>query len=790
MSLQRIIWSSIAALAVVAIAMPANAQTGANVAASKHNLSVTGPGSVTSDESQTCVFCHTPHAATASPGAPLWNRQLSAQTYTTYMSSSIDAETIAGQLAQPGGSSRLCLSCHDGSLAIGTVNVSGGQQNVTFNMTGTGAGGEMPAGAGTQTGYTRNLGTDLTNDHPISLTFDTSLAIADGELRNPANSPEIGLRSPGVRPMFPLEPTGPANEAQMQCASCHDPHLPDTGGEPRKFLRGNRLQQVDPVGEFDADNDIVCLGCHDKEGWVGSAHASSATADETYTAGAASQREFPANTQVWQAACLNCHDTHTVHGARRLLRDGTDSGAVPKSGGNSAIEETCYQCHSASSAVTNTAGDVKDIASDFALARHMPINNNDQRAATEAHDIEDADFTEARASLGRNEPLNRHAECTDCHNPHRALRNSLFNGTGNPAEGTHAHGNGHTNLASGALAGTSGVEPIYGDSPFLSLPVAYEVKRGVETGTDVTAPHVTREYQVCLKCHSDYGYDDNTIYPVGDRPDLGASGGGTPFGTNNMEQYTNQAMEFQAPLGDQGEPGPIHRSWHPVIEATGRDAATRRMSDTTDMFLAPWNGANIGSQTMYCSDCHGANTADGTVVPSGNDPWGPHGSNNVFILKGTWSSTNSDSASTICFRCHSRSNYATDVNDGDGPEFASGFGGPTNVNLHHEHAKRVGGGVDLKCNWCHVAVPHGWKNKAFLVNLNDVGPEAGLPPNTEVPINDDNATYNIGPYYMNAKLKVRTWRESGTWRSQDCGSASSSPSTGNQWMKDVCDPPP
>ena len=790
MSPRRVLRIGIAALVVLSAAAPLSAQDRANVRESKHNLSVTGPGTVTSDESQVCVFCHTPHGATNAPGAPLWNRQLSTETYTTYTSSSLDAETIAGQLQQPGGSSRLCLSCHDGSLAIGTVNVSGGQQNVTFNMTGTGAGGEMPAGAGLLTGYTRNLGTDLTNDHPISLTFDTTLATVDGELRNPATSPEIGLRSPGVRPEFPLEATGPSNEAQMQCASCHDPHLPDTGGQPRKFLRGNRLQQVDPAGTFDIDNDIVCLGCHEKEGWVGSAHASSVVADEVYTAGAATQREFPANTQVWQAACLNCHDTHTVFGARRLLRDGTDSAAVPKSGGNSAIEETCYQCHSATPAVTNTNGEVKNIASDFALANHMPINNTDQQAPTEAHDIVDSDFIESREKLGLTQPQNRHAECTDCHNPHRVMRNSLFNGTGDPTASAHAHGSGHTNLASGALAGAWGVEPVYGNTEFLELPAAYEVKRGTGPGTDVTAPHVTREYQVCLKCHSDYGYDDNTVYPIGTRPDLGTSGGGTPPGTNNMLQYTNQAMEFQAPLGDQGEPGGNHRSWHPVIEATGRDAVTRNMSATTDMFLSPWDGANIGSQTMYCSDCHGSNTADGTVVPSGGAPWGPHGSNNVFILKGTWSSADSDNASTICFRCHSRANYATDVNDGDGAQFASGFGGTRNVNLHHEHAKRVGGGTNLKCNWCHVAVPHGWKNKAFLVNLNDVGPEAGLAPGTEVPIGGDNDTYNQGPYYMNAKLKVINWRASGTWRVQDCGSASNTPSSGQDWMKDVCDPPP
>jgi len=780
--------TSLFAIAVVTtgITVLANAQSGGNVAASKHNLSASGPGPVqATSESQVCVFCHTPHGASAAPGAPLWNRQFTTQTYTPYTSSSLDAETIAGQLDQPAGSSKVCLSCHDGTLAIGTVNVAGGQQNVTFSMVGVGAGGEMPAGSGTQTGFTRNLGIDLRNDHPISLTYDTTLSTADGELRDPATTADIALRQSGVRPLFPLEPTGPSNEQQLQCATCHDPHLPDPGGSaPQKFLRLNRLQQAPPGAGFNSTSDIVCLGCHEKDGWFDSAHASQTAADETYLTSAAAQREFPDALPVWQAACLNCHDTHTVHGARRLLREATDSASTPKAGGNPALEETCFQCHGNAPVVSNTAGDLRNIEADFALARHMPITSLDQAAGAEVHDITDADFVETRTSLGRTDPLNRHAECTDCHNPHRAMKNALFNGMGSTTAATHDHASGHTNLASGALRGSWGVEPAYGSTTFLSLPMSYEIVKGLGTSTASGSSHVTREYQVCLKCHSDYGYDDNGVYPIGTRPDLGDSGGGTPAGTNNLQQYTNQAMEFQAPLVDRGEPGGNHRSWHPVMDSTGRTASVRSMSSSaTNMFLSPWNGSSIGTQTMYCTDCHGSNTATGTAIPSGSNPWGPHGSSNDFILKGTWSTSSSSSTSSICFRCHDRSNYATEASG------SSGFSGPDDNNLHSLHGKRVDTSP-LKCNWCHVAVPHGWKNKALLVNLNDVGPEAGQPAGTEVSISGSNSTYNQGPYYMNAKLKIRTWRPSGSWRAQDCGSASGSPSTGADWMKDVCENPP
>src|SRR4051795_4219699 len=86
----------------------------ADVRNTKHNLSATGPGTLkATSETQVCVFCHTPHGAEAIPAAPLWNRKLSAATYTTYTSTSIDANA-AELAAGPGGSSKLCLSCHDG----------------------------------------------------------------------------------------------------------------------------------------------------------------------------------------------------------------------------------------------------------------------------------------------------------------------------------------------------------------------------------------------------------------------------------------------------------------------------------------------------------------------------------------------------------------------------------------------------------------------------------------------------------------------------------------------------
>ncbi len=785
----------------------------ADIRNTKHNLSVSGTGSVTAvSESQICVFCHTPHGAEPIQ-APLWNRKLAGSTYTPYLSSSMVANP-AELAAAPDGYSKLCLSCHDGTMALGTVDVLNGQSPASIAMNGTGVGGTMPTGAGALTGYTRDLGVNLTNDHPISFTYDSTLASKDGELWAPDGT-TVGTRVPGslTKPLLPLE------AGKLECTTCHDPHIRDT--DPTlgdiKFLRANRLQAAAPTGgAFNPNSDTICLACHDKAGptWAYSAHANPLVANETYTASAAAQREFPSGTQVWQAACLNCHDPHTVQGARRLLREGTDSTAVPKSGGNSAIEQTCYQCHtnSAQSIVTPTTN-VADIQDDFSLPRHMPITSTDQPAGMEVHDIgtynadaptnEGSDFIESRSLLGFGNLTNRHAECTDCHNPHRIIRNQVFYGNLASPDATSTHILG-SNIASGALRGTWGVEPNYSAHSFGSLPASYTLKRGDPGGSvdsTVTASYVTREYQICLKCHSDYGF--GTTPPM-----LGSSGGGTPSGTNGLLQFTNQAMEFQSPVSHQGEvtttdsgafagvpPGQgytvnfqtnNHRSWHPVMLNTGRTPAVRGNA-SANLWLSPWN-ANVGNETMYCSDCHGSNTASGTVVPGTGQPWGPHGSTNNFILKGPWSGdkttgTGEGTPGDLCFKCHDYNQYG---NPNPPTVLKSGFsgsgggGGAGTTNWHVYHAAVV---TNFRCSLCHVAVPHGWKNKAFLVNLNDVGPEGGLAAGTQVR-NNTTAGYTNPPYYNRAVLKVKTFAKSGNWSAGNCGSvgAPGNGQTGIFWM--------
>lgn len=863
------------ALSACIIATNAQAAGTSDVRTTRHNFSKNSPLNSDLYKSgevvQVCVFCHAPHGVTT-PAKPLWNRTLSntggvpTHYAERYSSGSFNAEGISGAISsEPTGSSKLCLSCHDGVLSIGIVNVLNGATDVSIKAkSGGNTIGQIPTGTGVLTGFTRNLGTDLSNDHPISFVFDDTLSAADGELRRLTSSEPkqrdvmtsgtiIGIRGPGYKPQFPLEPTGAGGAGQIECGTCHDPHKKDNGTAPNKFLRNNRHQTATPTGGiYDPETDQSCLACHDKAAatWAQSAHANPIVADEIYRSAATALRDYRSGStppRVWERACLNCHDTHTAQGARRLLREGVgmgepggDSGVA---GGKyqlgdaskpldrvSAIENTCYQCHQGSAdRVIDPAsgtGVVPDIKSEFSRAVRMPIRTTDQGGGDkrERHNISNADFIEPQKLLGKTDVMGdpdanardyRHAECTDCHNPHRVRRRSTFYGQSSPnGEGAkRTHNPGGTaarlgadgNVASGVLRGIWGVEPAFSAmTDWPQLPVTYTVKKGDPATNSILReePHLTREYQLCFKCHSNYGNSDQS----NEFPALGNTAGGTPSGTNGLTRYTNVAAEFgsvnatdpptsgtdQGEFGNDplytpngsppadlptGQPGgddsgvQNHRSWHPVMWPTGRTRQERTASTTAGAFTnirAPFNtDANIGYQTMYCSDCHGSaeswtqtDRGVGGNGPNTNIAQGPHGSGNNFLLKGVWntsvtpmSASYANASGTICGRCHDPYNTG---------------GGFT---LHSTHAGN-------RCMNCHVALPHGWKNKAFLVNLFCIGSEVNGYPGgctalTRTPAEgstNGRETLNAPPYYYNAYLRLRTWKKSTAWVATDCTS--------------------
>ena len=98
------------------VAATANAQVpGSGIVGSVHDFSTAGWN--TTKAGEICGVCHIPHVKNRPPdqiGNPLlWGRTMSTQTYTVYTSPSLD-----GAITPPDGTSKLCLSCHDGTVAL------------------------------------------------------------------------------------------------------------------------------------------------------------------------------------------------------------------------------------------------------------------------------------------------------------------------------------------------------------------------------------------------------------------------------------------------------------------------------------------------------------------------------------------------------------------------------------------------------------------------------------------------------------------------------------------------
>jgi predicted CXXCH cytochrome family protein len=194
----------------------------AGVAGTRHDF--TGGGAAPDLGTELCVFCHTPHNSV--PDVPLWNHVLSTETYAAYTSATINS-TGTGEIADWDGNngsiSGLCMSCHDGTLGIGLVtNPSAGIDNSTTTVTGV-----------------YNLGTDLTNDHPVSFRYSSSIDGGDNELQSaPTNSAVL------------LFGDVAGGNGTVECASCHDPHN-DTAGEQPFLVTSNT-------------GSAICTACHIK----------------------------------------------------------------------------------------------------------------------------------------------------------------------------------------------------------------------------------------------------------------------------------------------------------------------------------------------------------------------------------------------------------------------------------------------------------------------------------------------------------------------------------------------
>jgi len=181
------------------------------ITGSAHDLS----GEAWNTTTEICIVCHTPHNGSGAVGAVLWNHAETVATFTVYASTTLDAT-----VGQPSGTSKLCLSCHDGTVGLEDFGGAGGTTYISGDAL---------------------VGTDLGNDHPISFTYDAALSGADVGLHDPTTQPS-GLGSTITADLLFGE--------SLECASCHDVH--------NNGLGSDYLLRLDNAAS------ALCLTCHDK----------------------------------------------------------------------------------------------------------------------------------------------------------------------------------------------------------------------------------------------------------------------------------------------------------------------------------------------------------------------------------------------------------------------------------------------------------------------------------------------------------------------------------------------
>ncbi len=305
-----------------------------------HNLSATGPGSIKAvDEKNTCVFCHTVHKTSGQ--TPLWSHGMSSvSNYIVYSS-----PTLKATVGQPDGSSRLCLSCHDGTVALGLVSCRTTPIRMQGGVT------TMPASAS-------NLGTDLSGDHPISFVYDQNLAQLDQHLKDPSTlDKKIRLD----------------HNQKLQCATCHNPHDDQYGN----FL------------VMDNTGSALCLSCHTDPAWPGSSHSMSSASPAALVK--MSLGPAPKVVTVASLACASCHVPHKAGSRARLLI-------------NAREEQNCFSCHNGNVVQKNLAPEfnkasvhpVLQTSTEHSLAED-PVNSARHTACADCHNAHAANNTSALA---------------------------------------------------------------------------------------------------------------------------------------------------------------------------------------------------------------------------------------------------------------------------------------------------------------------------------------------------------------------------------------------------------
>lgn len=170
----------------------------------KHNFTQqsTSPNAYFLGANQVCVFCHTVHNADPARDQ-LWNHEVNdLQSYIPYSSPTLDMPQSA-----PRNGSLICLSCHDGTIAVNSLNNLPGPEGA--GNYGTPAGSGLDGSGKLTSSSSAYVSTDLSDDHPVGLTYDTAF---DNDFVPLTGNPDL----------YPDKLLYLGN--YVECTSCHNPH--------------------------------------------------------------------------------------------------------------------------------------------------------------------------------------------------------------------------------------------------------------------------------------------------------------------------------------------------------------------------------------------------------------------------------------------------------------------------------------------------------------------------------------------------------------------------------------
>lgn len=207
------------------------------------------------EATQICTYCHTPHGATAQ--STLWNRRPptnmgSFPLYDQDLNLAIDDAAISGTSKYrlnadqgagdeyPNGATKLCLSCHDGATAIGTMAVG---PPITMNFDTL---ADRPASA-----FAILDPSVFNRTHPVSFVYSgaviTYINGAGGKSGYTApTDPDVRLDG----------------QDRMQCTTCHDPHRHTRKGGYTLPFWANKDTGFDAGNGGNNDYDNTCKQCH------------------------------------------------------------------------------------------------------------------------------------------------------------------------------------------------------------------------------------------------------------------------------------------------------------------------------------------------------------------------------------------------------------------------------------------------------------------------------------------------------------------------------------------------